>query len=68
MARKQNNSQLDELLEAIQANPEQKAGWFARLLSRDNKSVIRNLSQLEERGDLLQEDDAGHISWFGHRH
>ncbi len=67
MARKHNDSQLDELLEAIQANPEQKAGWLARFLGRDNKSVIRNLSQLEERGDLLLEDNTGHISWFGRR-
>jgi hypothetical protein len=67
MARKRNDHQLDELLDAIQTYPEQKPGWFAGLLGRDNKSIMRDLPQLEDRGDLLTEDDNGRISWFGRR-
>ncbi len=67
MARKGNQAQLDQLVEAIKANPNQKAGWFARLLGRDNKSIMRALPQLEDRGELLMEDEDGRISWFGRR-
>lgn len=67
MARKVNQDNLDHLREAVISNPEQKAGWFARLLQTDNKAISRALPQLEERGDLLMEDDNGRISWFGRR-
>lgn len=67
MARKRNEAQLDELVDAIQAHPQHKPGWFASLLGRDNKSIMRELPQLEERGDLLMEDDSGRISWFRRR-
>jgi hypothetical protein len=67
MARKSNQQQLDELRNAIIEYPEQRAGWFAQFLGRDNKSVLRDLPKLEERGDLLYEDDNGRISWFGRR-
>ena len=67
MARKINHDNLDSLREAIISNPEQRAGWFARLLETDNKSITRALPQLEERGDLLMEDDNGRISWFDRR-
>ena len=67
MARPRNNNRLDDLTEAIQAHPHQKAGWFARLLDWDNKAVTRALPQLEDRGDLLLEDDNGRICWFGRR-
>jgi predicted transcriptional regulator len=67
MARKSNQENLDDLRDAIIEYPEQKAGWFARLLGRDNKSVLRDLPHLEERGDLLVEDDDGHISWYGRK-
>ena len=68
MARKSNRQKLDQLCDAIIENPEQRAGWFARLLGRDNKSVIRDLPQLEDRGDMLMEDDYGRISWYGRCH
>lgn len=68
MARKADQQSLDTLLDTIIENPEQRAGWFASLLGRDNKSVNRDLPKLEERGDLLMEDDSGRISWFGRRH
>ena len=64
MARKPNKHNLDELRDAIQMHPEHKPGWFARLLGRDNKSIMRDLPNLEARGDLLIEDDNGRISWY----
>ncbi len=67
MARKSNQQKLDHLRDVIIENPDQRAGWFAQLLGRDNKSVMRDLPKLEERGDLLVEDDNGRISWFGRR-
>lgn len=67
MTRKANQGDLDRLREAIVENPEHRAGWFASLLGRDNKSVNRDLPKLEDRGDLLMEDDHGRISWFGRR-
>ncbi len=67
MARKSNKENLDDLRDAIMECPEQKAGWLARLLGRDNKSVLRDLPQLEARGDLLMEDDDGRLQWYGRR-
>ncbi|MCP5094610.1 MAG: hypothetical protein GY943_03565 [Chloroflexi bacterium] len=67
MARKTNHQHLDRLRETIIENPNQKAGWFSRKLNRDNKSVVRALPQLEERGDMLMEDENGRLSWFGRR-
>lgn len=67
MARKANQQNLNRLRDAIIEHPEQRAGWLASLLGRDNKSVMRDLPKLEERGDLLTEDDNGRISWFGRR-
>ncbi|NKQ37698.1 MAG: hypothetical protein HF973_19065 [Chloroflexi bacterium] len=67
MSRKANQANLDQIRDAIEAHPEHKPGWFARFLGRDNKSIMRALPQLEERGDLLMEDDDGRISWYGRR-
>lgn len=67
MARKTNQQNLDNLRNAIIENPNQWAGWMARFLGRDNKSIMRDLPKLEERGDLLIEDDNGRISWYGRR-
>lgn len=67
MARKANQQNLDSLRDAIIENPENRAGWFATFLGRDNKSVNRDLPKLEERGELLMEDDNGRLSWFGRR-
>ncbi|MBX3060105.1 MAG: hypothetical protein KF770_26920 [Anaerolineae bacterium] len=68
MARRSNQHHLDELRDAIIEYPEQRAGWLARLLGRDNKTVLRDLPQLEARGDLLMEDDDGRLQWYGRRH
>lgn len=67
MARSANQQRLNELRDAIKAHPDRRAGFFARLLGTDNKSVTRSLPQLEERGDLLMEDDRGRLRWFGRR-
>jgi hypothetical protein len=67
MARKTDQTKLDRLKAAIRENPGHRAGHYARRLGRDNKSVMRALPQLEERGDLLAEDDNGRLSWFGRR-
>lgn len=67
MGRTRNEQRLDEILAAIQANPETKAGTIGSLLGMDDKTVQRALVQLADRGDLLAEDDHGLISWFGRR-
>ena len=66
MGRKQDDQRLDEILAAIQANPDTKAGSIGTLLGLDDKTIQRALVQLEDRGDLLQEDD-DKVSWFGKR-
>lgn len=67
MGRKHDDQRLDEILAAIQANPETKAGTIGTLLGLDDKTVQRALVQLADRGDLLDEDDHGRVSWFGRR-
>ena len=67
MGRKSDKQRLDEIATYIQAHGNAKAGAIAKALVLDNKTVMRALSQLEARGELLQEDDAGRISWFGRR-
>lgn len=67
MGRRRDDQRLDEILAAIQANPETKAGTIGTMLDLDDKTVQRALVQLADRGDLLAEDDHGLISWFGRR-
>lgn len=67
MGRKRNEQRLGEILAAIQANPDAKAGSIGTLLGLDDKTVQRALVQLADRGDLLAEDDHGRVSWFGRR-
>lgn len=67
MGRTRNEQRLDEILAAIQTNPETKAGTIGSLLGLDDKTIQRALVQLADRGDLLAEDDHGLISWFGRR-
>jgi hypothetical protein len=67
MSKKVDEQRLNEAVEVIQENPDHKPGWFATLLGRDDKGFQRDLVHLEERGDLLQEDDHGRIRWFGRR-
>ena len=67
MARKSNDQRLDEIAQAIATYPNRKPGWIARLLGWDNKTVMRALPQLEDRGVLLVEDEFGRISMLGRR-
>jgi len=67
MGRKRNDNRLDEIVAYVQDHSEQKPGTIASTLGIDNKTMMRALTQLEERGELLQEDDTGRISWFGWR-
>ena len=67
MGRKHDDQRLDEILAAIQTNPDTKAGSIGTMLGLDDKTVQRALVQLEDRGDLLQQDDNDKVSWFGKR-
>lgn len=67
MGRNRDEQRLDEILAAIQANPNSKAGTIGTLLGLDDKTMQRALVQLEDRGDLLQQDDDDRVSWFGRR-
>ena len=66
MGRKQNDQRLDEILAAIQANPDTKAGSISKMVGLDDKTIQRALVKIEDRGDLLQQDD-DKVSWFGKR-
>ena len=67
MARKGDAERLDQIRDAIIHNPGRRPGWVARRLGFDNKTVMRALTQLEDRGELLIEDERGRLSWFGRR-
>jgi len=67
MGRKQNDERLDQIRQAIQENDGQRAGAIGRALGIDNKTMARALVQLEDRGELLYEDDDGKVGWFGKR-
>jgi len=67
MGRKGNEERLDKIREYLQHHPEEKPGTIASQLEIDNKTMMRALTQLEERGDMLHEDDTGRIGWFGRR-
>jgi predicted transcriptional regulator len=66
MGRSRNDQRLDEILAAIQRQPDRIGSICARL-GLDNKTAQRALIQMEDRGDLLAEDDNGIVSWFGKR-
>ena len=53
MGRKHNDQRLDEILAAIQATPDTRAGTISTILGLDDKTVQRALVQLADRGDLL---------------
>lgn len=67
MSRKSDEERLNSIVETIRQNPAQRPGWLARRLGVDNKTMMRALAQLEDRGDMLIEDDRGGVSWFGRR-
>ncbi len=67
MARKGDEQPLNDIRDIIIDNPGKRPGWLARRLGFDNKTVMRALTQLEDRGDLLIEDERGRLSWFGRK-
>lgn len=67
MGRNTNDNRLDEIVAYVQEHGDERAGTIASALGVDNKTMMRALTQLEDRGDLLIEDDAGRLGWFGRR-
>ena len=67
MARKGDEQRLNEIRDIIIDNPGKRPGWLARRLGSDNKTSMRALTRLEDRGDLLIEDERGRLSWFGRK-
>jgi Mn-dependent DtxR family transcriptional regulator len=67
MARKPDDQRLKTIAQTIRENPNRKPGWIARMLGLDNKSMMRALTQLEDQGVLLAEDERGRVSIFGRR-
>jgi predicted ArsR family transcriptional regulator len=67
MGRSKSEPRLDEISTFVQTHPDNRAGAIAEALGLDNKTLMRTLVQLEDRGDLLQEDDRGLLKWFGRR-
>ena len=65
MGRKADERWLEQLEQAIANYPDERPGFFARLLGLDRSTVMRDLPALEERGVLLAEDDRGRLSLFG---
>lgn len=67
MGRKGDKKRLDDICDEIKRAPGEKPGSLARRLGVDNKTMMRALTQLESRGDLLAEDDEGRLLWVGQR-
>lgn len=67
MAKHYDEERLDQIRDTIIRQSGCRPGRIARLLGLDNKTVQRALPQLEQRGDLLAEDDQGRLTWFGRR-
>ena len=59
MSREANNQRLQQLQQAIEQNPGQRSGFFARLIGWRREEVNRALAHLDEQGVLLSEDDKG---------
>ena len=67
MARRAN----EQHVEAVKQVVEQQDGWtangLAEWLGLPPSTVTRVLTELEDQGVLLAEDDAGRLSFFGRR-
>lgn len=59
MPRQANDDRLNQLRRAIKENPGKRAGFFSRLLNWRREEVSRRLVSLNDRGELLSEDDRG---------
>lgn len=59
MSREANHQRLQQLQQAIEQNPGQRVGFFARLLGWPHETVNRELVTLNDQGVLLSEDQTG---------
>lgn len=67
MSRKANHQRLYKLRQAIEQNPGQRVGFFARLLGWPHEKVNRGLVSLDDEGMLFSEDERGGLWPFGRR-
>jgi DNA-binding IclR family transcriptional regulator len=67
MAQKTSDQRLKMIVQAVQSNPGQRAGYIAQKLGLSRSSVTRALPALEEAGILLAEDDHGRLFYLGRR-
>jgi len=67
MARKTSDRRVEMIVQAVQSNPGQRAGYIAQKLGVPRSSVTRALPALEEAGILLSEDDHGRLFYLGRR-
>ena len=61
MGRNANHEDRKQLQAAIENNPVQKKGWFARFLGWHPQKIEREMAYLHEDAYLLVEDDNGRI-------
>ena len=64
MARKADETRLQEASKLFQSDPGRKAGEYARILGVHREDFNRMLVQLNDRGVLLSEDEKGHLWLF----
>jgi len=57
------SSRINTLLEAIKKSPNKRPCWYARHLGLPNKTVMRLLPVMEEKGILLYEDNGKINVW-----
>lgn len=59
MPRNPDGARLEHLLQAIESNPGNPPGFFARLIGCQRETISRMLVSLNDRGVLLWEDERG---------
>ena len=64
MARKTDDEKLEEIYNAVEENPGERAGFIAQLLGLHRSEVTRSLPALDEKGLLIYEDDEGGLYPF----
>lgn len=61
MARKYNDSKLEQLYDTLEDSPGKRPGFLARLLGWHRSDVSRALPALEDKGYLVSEDEEGKL-------
>ena len=64
MARKIDDEKLEEIYNAVEENPGERAGFIAQLLGLHRSEVTRSLPALDEKGLLIYEDEEGGLYPF----